>query len=366
MTDEKEINHDTGSNTAVAGNESKGNDEHRDSPKSRSKQGNHKILVRTPKGSRPQTAKSDPEPRRNEEDRIVKFEMGATINTGQYENIQPKIEIATNNLERGTKIAMDYIADLSKRFSINGALKEKATITAKLTSYNEPSVEADFDPIAHTYTYKGSRLIGATTLISRYYKKFDAAAIAKVCATSWGVPQQNIEDMWNSNGDIAGELGTLVHKALEHYSRYNEMGLKISAKNGKENPAMPKHPLLRTLIEGFHKLENTPQGTVIPEVFLTDVAQGYCGQADRLLITGEKTCRIQDFKVNIDSDKEDKNSKALAPYNVLPATKLTKYQLQMSIYANMMQKSGWTVEGLDAFVFEDGWKHYVLPVLTVI
>ena len=109
-----------------------------------------------------------------------------------------------------------------------------------------------------------------------------------------------------------------------------------------------------------------PQGEVIPEVLVTDIAGGFCGQADRIIITGEKKCRIQDIKINIDSDKSDSNSKPLAPFNDLAPTKLTKYQMQMSFYSNMLQKSGWEVEGLDAFVLENEWKHYQLPIIKII
>lgn len=298
---------------------------------------------------------------------LIKFEMGATINTGQYENIQPKIELAVSSIEKGTEIAMGYILDLTKRFSINGGLKEKvnATVTAKLKSFNEADVEVDFDAINHTYHYKNAILVGATTFIQKFYKKFDSKVIAKVCANSWEVEQQAIEDMWNGNGSLASTLGTLVDNALEHYDKYFEMGEKIKAKNGKDNPAMPKHPLLKGIIESFHALPH-PKGEVKHQVFVSDVANGFCGQLDRIIITGEKKCIIQDFKVNVNSAEEDKNSKALAPFDTLPPNKITKYSLQVNFYREILEKSGWTVEGMEAIVFEDTWKVYPLDVINVI
>lgn len=49
----------------------------------------------------------------------------------------------------------------------------------------------------------------------------------------------------------------------------------------------------------------------------------------------------------------------------LPKTKLSKYQLQLSFYATLLALSGWTVEGLDVFVYENGWKHYELEILSL-
>ena len=42
----------------------------------------------------------------------------------------------------------------------------------------------------------------------------------------------------------------------------------------------------------------------------------------------------------------------------LPTNKLSKYGLQLSGQAEMLEKSGWTVQGYDIFVLEDEWKHY--------
>lgn len=381
MKDETKNNHDEGSDTNTSLSPSAGNDEHRDSAEVGSKQVDNSILVRKTKDSGTQDTKAEL-PRRGAKDRlakvkkpraehviegsVVEFEMGATINTGQYENIQPKFKLAVSSLEKGEEIGMAFIKDLTSKYSMNGATKERtAGATKKLSSFNEKDIEVDFDAGAHSYSWGIKKLIGATTFIQRFYKKFDAPQIAKVCAKSWEVPQQDIEDMWNSNGNIASNLGTLVDNALEHYNKYFEMGEKIKAKNGKENPAMPKHPLIKNIIEAFHALPH-PVGQVVHQAFITDTEQGFCGQADRLLITGEKKCRIQDFKVQIGATEEDKNSKPLAPFDILPATKLTKYQLQMSFYANMLQKSGWEVEGLDAFVYEDTWKIYPLDIIKVI
>lgn len=174
--------------------------------------------------------------------------------------------------------------------------------------------------------------------------------------------------MWRSNGDLAGSFGTVVHSALEHYNKFRELGEQISLKRGvTENYCFPKHPLLKNLIKGFADITRA-EGKIYSEVLISDVKKGICGTADIILVIDQenKICRIQDFKINVESEKVSSSSKALAPFNLLPANKITKYQLQLSVYANMLQASGWTVEGLDIFVYEDSWKHHELSVLTVI
>ncbi len=309
-----------------------------------------------------------PEVEKTKSLKVSRFSMKATIPVVQYGNLQPEIELKNVDLEDATKFSMDYMTKLWGRFSETGALKEKTLVTlatASLLSFNEQDVEVEFEPVNHLYSYKGNILVSATNYLKKFYKGFDSKAIAKVCAKSWEVEQQAIEDMWEANGALASTLGTLVDNALEHYDRYFAMGEKIKAKNGKDNPAMPKHPLLKGIIEAFHALPHA-EGEVKHQVFVSDVERGFCGQLDRIIITGEKKCIIQDFKVNVNSAEEDKNSKALAPFNELPANKLTKYGLQVNFYREMLEKSGWTVEKMEAIVYEDAWKVYELPIIKVI
>ena len=288
----------------------------------------------------------------------------ATIPTRQYENIQPEIEFADIDIDEGLSIGMDYMRQLVGAYSEHGPLPE-ATALKTLKSFNE-DVEINFDPIRHAYFYGENRLMGATEYIKKFYKPFDAKKVAENCEKSWGVPAKDIAAMWQSNGSIANMFGTVVHKALEHYDTYRAHAQTIATnKKDEEDRAMPKHPLLKKIVEDFYKLP-LGEGDVYTEVLLTDVQGGYCGQADRLLVIGPKRGRIQDYKINVDSEAEDKNMKLSAPFTALPANKITKYQLQMSIYANILQKSGWTIEGLDAFVYEDEWKSYPLEVLNVI
>ena len=104
---------------------------------------------------------------------------------------------------------------------------------------------------------------------------------------------------------------------------------------------------------------------VVAEALVTDSKTGWGGLIDRFAIidSKKKIGRVQDYKVNIGAEDIDPNSKPLEPFSHLPANKLTKYALQMSFYAAILEKHGWTIEGLDVFVYEEKWVHYELDMV---
>lgn len=304
--------------------------------------------------------------------KVDKVGFKAVIPTGQYANIQPEIEFSDCGVGEATEVGMSYIKDLFARFSEKGGLTDKDIILSSVTkkSFNE-GVEVQFEPIHHTYSIGSVPLIGATNYIKKFYKEFDVETMSGVSAKSWGVNQQDVKDLWESNGDLTSMFGTVVHNALEQYENFRAMGSTVQAKKElPDNYAMPRHPILKKIVEEFALITsgNDSKWSVVPEALITDVGGGFCGTADRILILDQenKICRVQDYKVNINSDEIKKSMKALTPFDTLPANKITKYQIQMSFYANMLQKSGWTVEGLDVFIYEDEWKTYHLNVLEVI
>ena len=311
--------------------------------------------------------------------KIKNYKLEATIPTTQFGNLRPTLEMDGNDLKEMTEVGLDLVKDLHSRFS-DTPLKEQlrqVSETVKLSSFNEKDkgngikeiVEVEFDPspTAHTYLYKKDKFESGSVYASKFYKKFDGKSIAKNCEGSWGVKAKDIESLWSSNAKIATDFGTIVHQTLEHYFNYKSTAQTI-LKNKEDDidRAMPKHPLLKSIIEEFMAIDKF-EGEVLTEVFITDIKNKRCGQIDRLLILDKekKVCRVQDYKVNVSAEEESPNMKALAPYDELPPNKLTKYQIQLSFYANILKESGWTVEGLDVYVLEDGWKHYELDILDI-
>jgi hypothetical protein len=247
-------------------------------------------------------------------------------------------------------------------------------------SFSEPDVVVDFNDTRHIYNMRwngGTKVLkGGTTFIKRFYEPFDSKKVARQCSKYWGVSAQEIEDLWSSNGAAAGAFGSAVHLALEHYVNFQKTGQiitdtrKASGKNVDGNYAMPKHPFLKKIITDLKKLTDKLDKKygvqeVVAEALITDSLTGWGGLIDRLVIIDKekKIARVQDYKINIDASKEEPHSKPKAPFSHLPANKITKYILQMSFYASILKKHGWTIEGLDVFIYEDKWVHYPLEVI---
>lgn len=297
--------------------------------------------------------------------KLQSYTLKATIPTGNYANLQPEITVTAPDMETAKALVMPHIETLYSEYSDIKLSAKEAAVIELIRSFNE-DVELEFDRVAHTYLYQGKRLESASGFVSRHTKLFDKLGISKKCEASWGVPQDDILQLWESNGDAAAGFGTAVHAVLEHYFKKKELGAKIMENSKKEvNAALPNHPFLQKLILDLESLM-TEEGVCLQEILVSNVDKGYCGLVDRLLILDEKkkVCRVTDYKIAYDTEK--KGEKMLSPFDTLPPTKLSKYQVQLSFYANMLQMSGWTVTGLDIYAYDGEWKKYPLEVLQVI
>ena len=234
--------------------------------------------------------------------------------------------------------------------------------TNNVLSFNEEDVVINFNEDTHTYTDKnGNKLMGATTYIKKYIIDFDADTIIPRCVVSWGVPKKTIQDAWDLGRDLAGSFGTGIHKALEFEDLYRNH----EKKNG-DRCFNIKHPVIKRIVNEFFDFYDTLgfKGEVIPEALISDAENGHCALADRVLVTSweKKTCRLQDYKVNHSFTKNGAvNFKGL-PMK-LPTTKLSKLALQLKFQAQMLEKSGWTIEGMDGFVFDSEWRYYEVDML---
>lgn len=238
---------------------------------------------------------------------------------------------------------------------------ELPDIASNIRSFNEV-VDINFYSESHKYFFNEKQLVSASSFVSRYVPPFNAHGIAS--GLKWGVDKNDIIDLWKSNGDVTRDFGTAIHQCLEHYDNFRKIGETITATRGKggDNYALPKHPFLREVITSFLEICKD-DGNVLCEVPVSNIERGLCGTIDRLVLTGERTCRIADYKINVVADES--KDKLYPPFSHLPSNKLSKYQLQLSFYAQLMRWSGWVVEGIDVYVHDGKWNHYQMEVLDI-
>lgn len=199
------------------------------------------------------------------------------------------------------------------------------------------------------YSLEGKKLLGASSYAKRFGDTFNAAAIIPGLVTKWGLPADNIRQLWAINADISNNFGSAIHSAMELWFRYHKAGAHIqSLRDMEHNYALPKNVHLRDIVLSFVDQFGDIDG--VPEATLSAVAKGMAGRTDLIHLTGTRSCRVGDYKTNNDLDKD----------------KLHKYQHQLSFYADILTHHGWTVEGLDIYHHDgQGWTHIPLEVLPV-
>jgi hypothetical protein len=233
-----------------------------------------------------------------------------------------------------------------------------------IKSFNEEEV-INFEPKEHAYTHvvSGKTLTGATTFIKKYIKQFDIETVALNCEKNWFIDANYIKKSWQMNGNIASMFGSSLHAALEFEDLYR----KHRKKNG-DRCFQIKHPMIRKVVDDFFSYAKGLglKGKPYPEVLISDVENGICALADRLIVTSEerKECILCDYKINYDYNVLGKEEFINLPAEInLPTNKLSKLALQLRFQEQILEKSGWNVIDKIAFVYELDWKHYKVPDL---
>jgi len=202
----------------------------------------------------------------------------------------------------------------------------------------------------------------------QFYAEFDKTEILKAIQNKHKLTDAQVEQikaMWEINSQISTNFGNSIHFAMENYDRNFELGDKIkSVKEFKTKPpvigvnkALNRNPLMKKVVESFHELFG---GDYIRfnEEFVWEKGLKLCGSIDRIKVVDMKKriIRIQDFKTDADIH-ETKYQLVDSPFYALTqgtAPKLGKelldcHWLQLSFYAFILQRAGWTVEGLDIY-----------------
>ena len=290
------------------------------------------------------------------------FTIKATIPTTQYGNLQPEIPVEAETFAEAQAIAMPQIEALWAKYCSTGSeLKPRETNDdfVLLTSSMCDNQTIWFSESSHTYKDDKGRTdwMSGSKFAHKYVPSFDKANMLPVCAKAWGVTEAEVAELWSIKGESSTSFGTGIHKALEMYGKYFELGKVAGAKKGI-NTALHDQPTLEKIVLEFFK--GREKENALYEAFMFDPKSGRLGQSDRVLIVDatKKICRIQDFKTNADVSNQGQVKTLFAPFTDMANTPLNSYWLQMSFYASIVEKYGWTVEGLDVFAYTDKWTTY--------
>jgi CRISPR/Cas system-associated exonuclease Cas4 (RecB family) len=191
-----------------------------------------------------------------------------------------------------------------------------------------------FEPIAHTYSFSGQKLTSVSAVISQYSTPFDVdGVITARKASENGLTIEEQKLAWKKIGDESRERGTLFHADAENYIKTK----KIPNTDNKK------------LIKQFSKIKF--KGLLFSETRLFNLHYGIAGTTDLIEVFSDNSISLADYKTN-QAKKMSRFSfgrKMLYPLNYTFDSTLDKYEIQMSLYAYMLEEAGWWVKNLTIY-----------------
>lgn len=104
--------------------------------------------------------------------------------------------------------------------SIIGVAEKGENIGFNKTNIHPRDLRIKFYPESHIYTIDNIPAPSASTVISKFFPEFDSYGVASNLSSSnplFGLPVEEIVEIWNTRGIEAANLGTYLHEQIEKY-----------------------------------------------------------------------------------------------------------------------------------------------------
>jgi len=216
----------------------------------------------------------------------------------------------------------------------------------------------------HKYKVGKRELVSVTTFLKKYFSEFDATKIAnlkvmlsKRSCNLKGIPynEECKVSFWKKKWKESAEHGSRVHGMVEAWVN-NPNDTTIL--EGKDDKDVAKFGHAVNWLSEY--LTALPSMKLVSEVIIYDEEMGLAGQIDDLCeieySDGAKVYDILDLKTNEKITTEGyRGKKAEPPINYMDDCSMSKYILQMCLYAFMLEKQGKKInELLLLHLTEDG------------
>ena len=191
-----------------------------------------------------------------------------------------------------------------------------------------------FNEEKHVYHIGGQKVISVTQLIKKLTPKFDPhEEIVERCAFKEGLTKEQMQRKWNLKMQEASAKGTRIHLAAEYVALNLDKQIHLPEEDSS---------YLKSIYGFFAEMTSSGSSILFPEAILYSAEHRIAGTVD-LLAWNHDTKRIDiyDYKTNEKLIGDDYGEKMLEPISNLPNTKLSKYSLQMSIYAMLLELFGY-------------------------
>lgn len=189
----------------------------------------------------------------------------------------------------------------------------------------------------HSYHVDGTKYISATQIISKFKGYTDWNAVAEAYSKKNGETAQFWLDKWNSKKDNACNIGSRFHKKKEDT-------LSPGFKELDFDTRQPISDFLEDLEDGEYA-----------ELILWLEEHRIAGQADRIILFSKGLKRfatVRDYKTNekidLESYKHPRTGYKMmqGPLKHLMDCNYVHYQLQLSLYAYILETNGYVIDEL--------------------
>jgi len=194
-----------------------------------------------------------------------------------------------------------------------------------------------FEETGHLYTIEGLKEnpISVTTLIHKYFSKFDAdKVIDKMMASSkwptskyYGMNKEDIKKLWENDRISAAELGTAMHKSIEFF--FNQ--------ELKEHPKTKEFEFFLNFWQDFQQQNPTikPYRT---EWLVYDEEKKIAGSIDMTLENDQGELYIFDWKRSKEIKNTNQYQKGFDIFSHLDDCNFNHYSIQLNCYKYLLEK----------------------------
>jgi len=262
----------------------------------------------------------------------MKFSITSVIPVAQYANVQPSVEVEADTYEEALAMVQPQVHALWEQYS-PGTLKVSSGNRKLLKTF--VGGEVYYDEVAHVYTNEaGEVYLSGSQYANSFKKPFDKERIAKLMADKVkDCDPADIIKMWELKAETSRDFGNAIHKSLQLYEQYRGLAESLDKVTHQHD-----HPVIKKAVESFM---NAHKEKALSEVLVVDHTAKRAGQIDRLVILGDKHCRVEDYKTNADIKKE-----------------LETYWKQLEFYGDILKADGWKVDSPIIHHYDGEWHTY--------
>lgn len=204
-------------------------------------------------------------------------------------------------------------------------------MTTKSATHND--LTCIFNDANHKYAIEetGQVLTSGTTLIKRFFPKFDAPAVAEKIAEERGTTPAELLKEWKEKGEQASYEGSMVHSYAE-YVFNDDIDLPPYAIEADRMGLLTVQLLI-----AIDQLEAKGFKAIEAEKIIFSSTLGVAGQIDLLLWTPKKEIGILDWKTSEILTLDNPFQTGLGPLTHLEDANLIHHGLQLSLYQYILE-----------------------------